>query len=723
MPFAPGLPAAPEQPAAPHQAEGKAAPEARPSARTAAFDTEVFGSATSSLLPGLVGMNLATAGSRAPGAGGRALSAIAALGEGAGQGLADETEQASYENRPVELGNVLLYGVGGELVGRAIPFAARRTAAKFMGSEPLAAITGEVAENVAAKAEQRSLTRAARDATGMPKGPERDALLVKTAGQQYDRAAQEARQALDGGTARFARIADPPPGKVRGMVAPDAPVQMRWGSDTAEELGALAQQASGKTRRALQAAARDVGEPTKGADIFVAARAARKALEELPEGVERNAAIGALRRGTERADLWGKAAEFESDMNRTLDRFGPASKEIRRALAQGDTFDPAKLRSALKQDKLGRGVLQERVEQTLQAMEDQAQVATKWNTAGEGAIEAMRSDVRKVRAAFAMADDVQAAQASRTIAEPRAKEPAAPAAPAADGFAQQLAGEALETGADMALGTFGMPPVAGIAMNLMRRLNGNGRAAIAQTARRIVRPIADESTAPVRPALAATAISRFQGEYPGPRESFEAKRETLLQMQRDPGLVAQAVAESFGTLPAENPELMMKLAGRLDSMFQYVSENLPASIATSIRYPLGVPPSDTSIRDFAMLWNSVMDPESVLDDLEDGSATPAQVRYLRDNHQDIYQALLNDVVTEVSSNFEEMSSQTKQWLDILFDTDGLAGPCFTWAAADYMAAAPQPSKKAQAASVEPEALAPTAAGLNALASSVTNRGA
>lgn len=860
-----------------------------------------FGSqAVGSFIPGMGAAGLATRGLKLAGAGARATGVGAVLAEGATTGLAEEVEQSRYEGRGISAGNVLLYGVGGELAGRALPAVLRRGAAKVKG-DALAAITGDGAQNVATMAEKRSLRRAARDAPKMPKGPERDAVLARTADEQYDRASREMRQSLDDGMRRFAATEDVPARTLKGLVAKDSPVQMRWGTETAEQIGELSKGATGKTRKALDDVSKQLLEAEKGHAIFTTARDARKALGDLPAGPERDAALQALRQGTSRVDLWGRAAELDGELARTADMFADAAPAIRRELGQGDAIDPAKIRAMLKKDKLGRTVSEERLTRLAQALEDRAAVHAKWGTGGSSVVDQLKKDAARLRGATAIADDVQAAVMS-------APKPNGGKAPKSGG----MGGEVLETVADMALGSMGLPPVAGMIRKsgaavdrikaimarrkgqtgaveiggqslLQKRLDGHGklktdvarirsemqaadievskhgiarveattpeaskaaaklekqakakfekleskldglenappdstdldealnslaydldqagdlkglelkealakaqtsddleaiarrfvgsagergfaevgqgvgsilaspmgvtagvgiaaagalaafqnldanaRAAIKETARRIIKPSGEP-----KELSESTALSRFAGDYPGPRESYEAKREMLTAISRDPGVLAQAISESFGDLPSADPRLASKLAGRIMTQFSYVTENMPASIATSLLYPRGVPPSESSLRDFAMLWSAVMDPETVLDDLEEGLATPAQIQALREVHPDIYGDLLQNVIDQVSTNFGEIDGNTKVWLDILFDADGLAGPSFSWRAADMIGRSYEESKlrggqNAQTLDASLNEVATPTAGLNALATSVTNKGA
>ncbi len=638
------------------------------------------------------------------------------------EGTTFEREQADQENRPVSVGNILLYGLGGELVGRALPAVLRRGIGSALSEDALGAIAGDTGENLGVRAETRSFSRAAQDAADMPAGPERDAFLSRTAKEQYDSAAVQARKGLDNGTELFNKSSDVSPNKIRDMVAPDASVQLAWQSTTAQDLFNAADHAGGKLGSALEKSAQDLLESTGSADTFMAARAARQALNDLPASDIRDAAITSLRQGTERVDLWGRAAEMEQDLNRTADKLASAQGDVQQAFGQGDTFDPAKIRKVLQQDKVARSLIEEKTNQYAQALQDRAQVHQKYGTAGKDVIDGLNASADSALNSFKLADEVQAASGSVKTGTAPSK-----IAPRARKLTDHLLSEGVETMADMALAHAGIPPVAGLAMGLMRNIDINAKQTIASVARRVIRPLVNSSGAPVRGLLAETAMSRFQGDFPGPRESFEAKKDLLFKAQEQPGALAQAISESFGSLPKENPQLFGKITARIGQALSYVTLHLPSSVATSILYPRGIPPSHDSLREFAVLWNSSMHPETVLQDLEHGVATPQQINILRDVHPDVHSQLMDGVVNEVANNFGEIDSQTKAWLDILFDSDGIAGPGFSSKAAQYIQdsakLALQGKAGRPAGTGDLQSTGKPAAGLNALSNSVTNKGA
>lgn len=226
------------------------------------------------------------------------------------------------------------------------------------------------------------------------------------------------------------------------------------------------------------------------------------------------------------------------------------------------------------------------------------------------------------------------------------------------------------------------------------------------------------------------ALDRFTGEFSGPEESFAAKKKLLDQDLVSPDTLFEAIGASLEDLPKVNPELYQQLAARVAKSVRYVRENLPAGIKTTMMYPNGTPPSMSALRDFATIWNTTMDPKSVLEDIESGTATGLQMKTLREAHPDIYDQLHKDVVTEIGQNFRTVPLSTKLQMDILFNADGVAGPFFSNKAAGYIALADKEwaTRKPKSMTTAPPPLDQMSvhagpAGLGAIQSSVTNKGA
>lgn len=460
----------------------------------------------------------------------------------------------------------------------------------------------------------------------------------------------------------------------------------------------------------MREVARQLLEAKGGADTFKTARRGVKALEEAGAPPE---AIKALRDGLAQRELWGKAAEFHDDLQRATAKQRSGMSAIQQEL------EPQRMAQMLELDPAERGAFGAKLQETVEGIEDQLSTARKWGLADSRGVKGLGKLLARAKRALSLAEATAAAKAPRLPGAPQSA-------------ARELGGEVLETIVDMGMGAMGVPPIAGIAMKAGRRiwrgLGDKGHLAIKNAARQLVRPITDESLDTLRSVASASAISRFTGEYSGPQEAFAANVKMLDQMRANPTALPLALAESLGTLPQDDPKLFSQISARVQSQFAYVDANLPPGIAVSVRYPRGMPPSAMALRDYAVLWNSTFYPDTVLDDLAAGTASPAQMRVLRDVHPDVYGEVQSEVMFEAASAFESIRPQTLNQLDILFETDGLAGPSFSWRAAGYMAESREEfAQRAPGASSGPSAtadqLAPTAGSINAIQSGVTNRGA
>lgn len=222
-----------------------------------------------------------------------------------------------------------------------------------------------------------------------------------------------------------------------------------------------------------------------------------------------------------------------------------------------------------------------------------------------------------------------------------------------------------------------------------------------------------------------TALGRFGEEYGDPRAAFEERKSILEKAATAPALVYDVIGSALGDVAKVSPELFQAASQRLLEGFDYLRQNLPAEVKTSLLYPTGMPPSESAMRDWATQWNTVMNPESVLDDIDRGTVSHLQIRTLQGAHADIYQALRTEIIGEVGANFETIPWSTKMQLDILFQADGLAGPMFSSKAAAMIGEAMQTQAQRKApgpADTSGDAAADGPSGLNAIKTSVTNRG-
>jgi hypothetical protein len=98
---------------------------------------------------------------------------------------------------------------------------------------------------------------------------------------------------------------------------------------------------------------------------------------------------------------------------------------------------------------------------------------------------------------------------------------------------------------------------------------------------------------------------------------------------------------------------------------------------------------------FAQVWAAVEKPETVLDDLERGMATPDQMAALKVVHPETYQGIRNAVVSaliDVGARKGTIPISMRQQLDLLLDLDGAGEPAFSPRVADRILALTAPPK-------------------------------
>lgn len=748
----------------------------------------------------------------AEGAGLLASAGGAAL-EGTAGGAATEIEQARQENRPVSVGNILMYGVGGELVGRAVP-ALLRSGVGVVRNR-IAGAAAEGGEGVLAGAERRALEASGDVADGLPLGPDRDTFLSNAHQQIIDQASDRASKSLDQLSADVAETGGEgvKRGKVKALMAKTNPEQREWAAaqsqaaldvrnDIAPRRGATPEELpEGALPEAPQTDYRDTPELKKPVrDIQKTLTRGSKELDEASEAMDWHEAAGRMERdlGTqeeklrklarqgvegaeelqgkvaahrqslrvdrERTDLWGEAGDYQKSVSRAIDdHWRPGAREVEgsfaREMADGSMqFDPSRLRKHLSADEIGRGVMPEQIEKQLQGADQLIATHRQYGTAPKEQVERMQSAVDSVREQLQLSDDVRGAKARVAEREGVARESAKFDKEQAGALREQTARENAKAANDAAKGemmsnllgaaagaaahSFGLGAVVATGSKLLRMsrlldtLGRTGEATVASAAKgavlgnaskalRAVESGAGSVGAVARP-LTQTAMARFQGDYPSVQTAFEAKRKTLTAVMQNPLVLHRAIAQHLGPMSKVAPEVYGQVSARLQAAAQYLHENMPSQMSASMVRPNGIPLSRATARDFALKYNSAMNPSSVFEDVRDGKASPTQMRTLEAVHPDLYQSLRMQLVRQVANNPGSMSTQRKLRMDILFGGDGTAGRAFSWPMAKAIKAAQaartQKASGGSSASSGPSASqkAAPSRSISAIKNSVTN---
>jgi len=812
--------------------------------------------AAGALAPALVASTLTGGAGAALGLSASEAGLAAGAAEGLAGGTADEIEQARYETRDVSAGNIFLYGLGGEIVGRALPHGLAMGAGRI--KRALTAVeeaAGEGIPSALAAAETRSVESQARLARDLPPGsPERAAALRDSASHQYERMAVENADDLGKLTETTARMGETNGKRVkerlRETMADASPAQTEWFTSTRERLDAAKKEiraplegeprpgarapeapenpdalrehlgfeakAAGDAGAALGEAVPDAALPEPGAapspapsaplpeaapkraprtrtianspgmapiakdfdsvidkglkrldkttdtaEQYLAAREVKQQLQALSDRVAKlkgpaaeqmkGAIDGAWQHvadGLTDKSLFGAAADIEREISspfrdKVAQSLGMVEQDLARGAGDaGREFDPKKVRGFLKGDKVDRAVTQGHLERVLEGAEEQLAAHERHGTWEPAEIAASRERIGRIRESLGLADEIHVAKQEAIPVASKSKP---------DSFVGKAMNEATNAGesALRGLAESGLEsiinhvvPFGGTMLKLGKRLvgiDGAARAATKQVARNLAGvglgyaeraglSLARGAAGGAAAAGAMTALARFTGDYSGPEESFEAKRKILDAEQVTPDVLYDVLGQSLGDLPKVNPELFQQIAARTAGKVRYMRDNLPPGLQVSLLYPNGTPVSRSALRDFATQWNTVMDPESVLQDIDAGTATPLQMETLKGSDPDLYQQLRGDIIEQVGTHFAQVPMSTKLQLDLLLGADGLAGPMFSTKAADMIGEAMQAQKEqGQKAPPPPPSgeskAGSTPSGLEAIRTSVTNRGA
>lgn len=719
--------------------------------------------AVGTVAPALVGAGLAGGAARLAGVGARTAAAAGVAGEGLASGLADEVEQARFERRQVSAGNVLLYGLGAELLGRAVPAImgrGLRSAAERLGPVGSAAARESLdlvdsTENMLISSERRAQRAAIDTADSLPPGPQRDRFLVDSEGEVIDQAARRGAKALDELRADVGELGDISlkPKRIEKLVPRTAQVHVDWAAQTRKaaldlrdrirgigadgkpngapigaELGAM----HGKVVRALSKISEEMGDISTYADakkLFIVADKAKRTTQRLRSSISQGAtkatdraahdALGGelqtfahkLRTDLEDTSKWGKAGELQQSINAALhDRYikgaQVAEPDLGRKVGRAEyetgatpfRYDPAKLRSYLRSDELGRGLTPEHLQNVLQGAEDVLATHQRFGTADASKLERLQRNITQMRKDLGLADEVHASK--RRVAD---KDAAAKADSKADTAASRAKTARDELTGDLALGAVatvagalggGMAGAAVVGAGKLMRywrltntLAAAGDAASKSAARGAVRGTArqaaeraaqqlDKLPGALVPAF-STALSRFSEGYPDAQSSYDAKRRAIEAAQGDPVLLARSLASSLGDLPSIDPRLFAELSQRMTLGTDYVFRNLPPQVAISLTHPRGIPLSRQALRDFAILWNSAFLPHTVLEDVETGMVSPKQIAAFRSVHADRYAQLKLDMQHEIANNYADVPTQRKIKWDIVLGLDGAAGKTYS----------------------------------------------
>lgn len=356
---------------------------------------------------------------------GGALGAAAGLGEAAGgvlsaglegtaAGSAAEADQAYAEKRKFSVGNALMFGLGGEIVGRALPAALALGAGRIRRAlSPLEAAAGEGLEEVGAESGARAMARRAADAVELPPGPERSAALRDTASVQLDNASE----AISGALETAARAKESTTGELvhsqlSELLPEDSPAQIRWATAQSEaaadariQIKALGgdDEAEGVLRDLVDGFDSTTDRAKWLSHGFTTEQELSKQVaRDLPQPIldVLSEVQGRLNSGITDPSLWGESASLVDDMQRA----SASGLDGITAELGGGGFDAAKVRGLLES---GDPIARKTLEDAAESLENLSEVHKRYGTANDTEIEQMRESATQLREKMILVDEVQ----------------------------------------------------------------------------------------------------------------------------------------------------------------------------------------------------------------------------------------------------------------------------------------------------------------------------
>lgn len=711
------------------------------------FGTQALGT----IAPALAGGAVARLGVGVLGLGARAAGVAGVAGEALAGGYADEKEQARYEERPASVGNIILSGIAGVVVGRLVPAASKKLIS--LGRTSLEKVES-AADNVFINRAKVMESRSVDDAINLPPGPERDTFLRDTAKEQYEKISTRTSNELTELRSKVDEVVDL--SKHRKVVDQNIPETTKIHEDyryqhvnklrqVENQLNEMvgADKASNLAKKAIRESYENLNKADGATDMFLANARNQKILDGAINKISNNKAfagvddsvrtniIGILKAESDGIHgvlsdkpLFGEASSIYSDVRALQNIYDNALQTSQSKLGGKDgKYNPSKIKSYLQ------GNQDELIGQYSDILDKASDLSNKYDFGDRKYFSKSKEISQGLRKESSLSNELYNLKSSKA---------SVPDENPLKDFAKDAA---IDFGLGMIGGPYAVAARKGIqairtvgnifkATRSIDRASGN---ALKSAAQNFLRPkskyirgaldAADKASGQLKytAPIMRSAVLRFQGDHPTPLSSYEEKRQAILDASNTPEVLNTALVEALGDLPRDDNALALNLTKSITQKLGYIRDNLPPAVAVSIQFPDGLPPSQGTIRDFAMLWNSVMDPMTVIEDFENRTVSPIQMKYLRESDEETYMNLKNNVVTAISQNYALIPSQAKKQMDTLFESDGMAGPAFSSQAAEFISEAINNNVQqiARGGSTIPSQLSPPTA-LNNLKTSVSN---
>jgi hypothetical protein len=195
--------------------------------------------------------------------------------------------------------------------------------------------------------------------------------------------------------------------------------------------------------------------------------------------------------------------------------------------------------------------------------------------------------------------------------------------------------------------------------------------------------------------LAESATNRLQLAAPTAAGvtalNYDATRDHIEKMATDPAYFAQAMGESFGTLPEAAPEVFSALSAQAAKVVNYLNAVAPGGKGGG---PFGerVPVGEDELWEFNERMRAATDPEFIREELARGALSSQAIEAFELMNPKAYAQLQRDVFERLHELQEQeipVPIQAREQIDVLLNIDGGGDPALTWKVAEraYLAMA------------------------------------
>jgi hypothetical protein len=174
----------------------------------------------------------------------------------------------------------------------------------------------------------------------------------------------------------------------------------------------------------------------------------------------------------------------------------------------------------------------------------------------------------------------------------------------------------------------------------------------------------------ISPASVA-ALTKFtlgDGKAATQQEAAKLRVAEVDKALADPSYLADRIAASIGGLEGDAPNTSAALAGKATQALQYLASVAPRPSGLTIQPLLQAQewkPSRAEAAKFARCWAAVMDPLSVVDDLEAGILSSEAIEALRAVYPELLDLIATEVQMQAAAHGKPISYATKVQLSML----------------------------------------------------------